>query len=225
MIGNRRTLMILLTALFFTSCFELSLLASDNYANFAELAAANVRGVDYNIITRSTTSDVAIIAIHGGGIEPGTTELASQIAVDKFNYYTFYGMKSSNNSFLHITSNNFDEPLARNMVSKSSKTLSIHGCAGTDKFTYVGGLDKVMAAKVKKSLKAAGFKVMDAPSNLDGSNTLNIANSNAAGAGVQIELSNGLRASFFKDLTTNGRLTKTDAFNKYVNAINSSFTV
>jgi phage replication-related protein YjqB (UPF0714/DUF867 family) len=55
---------------------------------------------------------VAVIAPHGGGIEPGTSELATAIAGDDFSLYLFEGLKSAGNGELHITSTNFDEPIS-----------------------------------------------------------------------------------------------------------------
>jgi len=170
------------------------------------------------IITRSTTSEVAVIAIHGGEMEPGTSELADEIAGSNYNFYTYYG----NSVAKHITATLYNEPIGRNLVESSMRTLSIHGCDGVDKFTYVGGLDKGLAEKVKKNLVAAGFTIKTAPKNLDASDPINIVNSNGSGQGVQIELSRGLRESFYEDLTESGRQNKTEAFYQYVAAIKAA---
>lgn len=193
--------------------------AADLYSNFQELSAAKVEGTDYKISSRKNSSNLAIIAIHGGGIEPGTTELADSIAGSSYSYYSFQGIMSSNNSILHITSTNFDEPIAISLVQSKSRTLSIHGFSGSSKLTYVGGLDKTMIANITNSLQNAGFAVAAAPSNLGGTSTSNIVNKNSRNAGVQIELSTALRASFFSSLTSSGRNTKTAEFYKYTKAI------
>lgn len=195
------------------------LAGDDAYANYSQLAAANVQGIDYKIDTRNTTSNTAVIAIHGGSIEPGTSELANDIAGTRYDFYSFDGTMKRNNFSLHITSTNFDEPAARSLVQKSTKTLSIHGFSDSAKLTYIGGSDKIMIEKVKASLTAAGFTVADAPSYLGGTDADNICNDNLNKAGVQIELSSALRTSFFSNLTTTGRQTKTTEFSKYSNAI------
>lgn len=199
-----------------------SVSAADLYANYGELSAAKVLGTDYKIVSRNTTSDLAVIAIHGGLIEPGTSELADAVAGTSYKFYSFYGIMKSNNASLHITSTNFDEPIARTLVQSSKKTLSIHGYAGSEKVTYVSGLDTTMVNKVKTSLKAAGFQVADPPGYLAGTSLANIANDNISHAGVQIELSSGLRSTFFTDLSSKGLQTKTPQFTKYVNAIKSA---
>ncbi len=206
--------------LFFTS--KTSVSAADLYANYSALSSAKVEGIDYKIVNRNTTSTIAVIAIHGGSIEPGTTELADNIASTKYDFYTFQGIMKSGNSSLHITSTHFDEPIAISMVKNSKKTLSIHGFSSTSKLTYVGGLDKVLVNKVKTKLKAAGYRVADAPTSLAALSLYNIANKNLSRAGVQIEVSSALRASFFSSLSTSGRQTKTTQFYKYTNAIKAA---
>jgi len=196
--------------------------ASDTYANFAELSAAKIQGTDYKIVSRNTPSTTAVFAIHGGAIEPGTSELADTIAGAAFDFYSFYGTMSKDNSTLHITSTNFDEPIARTLAHSSTKTLSIHGFASSDKLTYVSGLDTVTVNKVKAKLTAAGFQVADPPGYLAGTSPLNITNDNLSHAGVQIELSTGLRSTFFSGLTSKGLQTKTPEFTKYTNAIKSA---
>ncbi|KAF0092381.1 MAG: phage replication protein [Fusobacteria bacterium] len=198
--------------------------AADLYLNYQELSAAKIIGTDYKIVNRKTASSTAVIAIHGGSIEPGTSELADNIAGTNHDFYSFYGIMSSNNTSLHITSTNFNEPIALDLVQKSRNTLSIHGFSSTSNLTYIGGLDKTLVAKVKTKLKAAGFVVADAPINLAGLETTNITNRNLRKAGVQIEISSSLRASFFSSLTTAGRETKTTQFYKYTNAIRAALS-
>lgn len=198
--------------------------AADLYSNYQQLSTAKIIGTDYKIVNRKTASSTAVIAIHGGSIEPGTSELADNIAGTKHDFYSFYGIMSSNNTSLHITSTNFDEPIALDLVKNSNNTLSIHGFSSTTKLTYIGGLDKTLVAKVKTKLKAAGFLVADAPINLAGLETTNISNRNLRKAGVQIEVSSALRASFFSSLSTAGRETKTTQFYKYTNAIKAALS-
>ena len=92
----------------------------DRYANFKELKANEREGVDYEICKRFISSAVAIIAPHGGKIEPGTSELAEGIAGADYTYYSFKGLKNEKgaNRELHITSSNFDEPIAVGLVEQ-----------------------------------------------------------------------------------------------------------
>ena len=123
---------------------------------------------------------------------------------------------------MHITSTNFDEPIARTLVQNSTNTLSIHGFSSTDKLTYVSGLDTAMVNRIKTSLVAAGYKVADPPAYLAGTSLNNICNDNLNHAGVQIEVSTGLRSSFFEALTSKGLRTTTPEFTKYTDAIKAA---
>ena len=155
---------------------------------------------DYKIETNVSDPDVIAIAIHGGKIETGTTELAYALASrNNYSYYSYLGVKITDNFHLHIDSKEFDETVALKMVSQSETTISIHGCGGLDEFTYVGGRASELADKVKESLTKHGFTVLEAPAELAGMSPDNIANKNKKGAGVQIELSQGLRTRLLAD--------------------------
>lgn len=167
------------------------------YQDFGKLSLNNVKSIDYEIETGVTDSDVAVIAIHGGKIEEGTSELAYALSFrNNYNYYSHKGIKSKDNLSLHISSEKFDEPIALEMVAKSKTTLSLHGCSGPQEFTYVGGLDNELRNKIKESLTRYGFTALDAPRGLAGRSPENIVNKNARGSGVQLEISAGLRARF-----------------------------
>lgn len=201
---------------------------ADLYANFAELAAAETYGVDYQIRTVSPANATwTSIAIHGGGIEAGSSEIAEAVADGIMHFYEFDGMKPSGNGDLHITSTNFDEPQAIALVTPSPRTLSFHGYAGTDGVpeTAIGGLDEEMTALVSEALTAAGFAVVTAPSEIAGTNPDNICNKNARLAGVQLEMSRAQREAFFTDFTRNGRKNepRTQAFYDYVAAVRSAY--
>lgn len=198
---------------FLITILSLSTLASpasaDTYSSYSALKSHKSINVDYKIVSRDTASSTAVIAIHGGVIESETDEIANAVA-SKGNddFYAFIGLRSG--STLHITSTNFDEPTARSLVAKSTKTLSVHGCTGTSQITYVGGLDKTLAQKVKTALQAAGFKVAAAPSRLGGSARTNICNDNSINKGVQLELTKGMRNNLANSST---------AFNAYTAAL------
>ena len=187
---------------------------ADVYKNFKQLKARQTQNVDYRISFYDGPTSTAVNAIHGGLIEIGTSEIAKEVAKRTgSDWYSFEGIKKSNNRVLHITSSRFDEPIAKALVAKSKKTLSIHGCKRSSMITYVGGRDKQLAAKVKASLKKAGFKVGTAPDNLNGDSKYNICNKNAVKKGVQLEISTAQRNAFF----SGGE--KTQAFYRYVQAL------
>lgn len=170
------------------------------YSSYAALAAEQVEGVDY---TRTSSAPAgatrAAIAIHGGGIEGGSGEMAQHVATTgHLAYYQFAGIKTSGNSDLHITSTLFDEPTGLALVGQSRRTLSFHGFVGTGVAeTAIGGLDRAGVAAVTRRLTEAGFAVSAAPSEIAGSAPTNICNRNLISAGVQLEMSNALRSAFF----------------------------
>jgi phage replication-related protein YjqB (UPF0714/DUF867 family) len=50
------------------------------YHSFSELSRRETAGLDYHIIKRVGGSGITVMSIHGGGIEPGTTEFADAVA-------------------------------------------------------------------------------------------------------------------------------------------------
>jgi len=78
----------------------------DHYHSYSELAEHEVEGTDFTItVFRRPFSAVAVIAPHGGKIEPRTSEIARAIAGEDFNLYLFEGIKKRGNyAALHITS-------------------------------------------------------------------------------------------------------------------------
>ncbi|EZH64532.1 hypothetical protein DH09_18525 [Bacillaceae bacterium JMAK1] len=193
----------------------------DIYQNYKKLSQ-NEKG-NYRI--RYIAKPTMFIAPHGGGIEPGTSELALYSAnVTGGGYYVFEGLKRKNNETLHLTSTNFDEPIAVSVVKRSSVTVAFHGLEGNDRVTWVGGRDVTLAKKIASELKRQGFSVKWARDRLKGTSPLNIVNRNQQGQGVQLEVSLGERQSFFTDFTLNGRgRSLTPRFLRYVAAIQKAF--
>ncbi|MCZ0981862.1 poly-gamma-glutamate hydrolase family protein [Streptomyces diastatochromogenes] len=203
---------------------------ADTYANYADLAAHKTLGTDYLISSRVVTgARGAHIAIHGGGIEPPTTQLADYCAsITGNSYYSFQGLMSSGNSTLHVTSTHFDEPAIFQVLRTAEWTVSWHGASGSNLTTYIGGIDTELGAAIKTRLVAAGFNVAaTVPTEIDGDDALNIANRNNRGQGVQLELSRGLRESLYisADLTLKSIADpsrRTDAFYAYTNAVTAA---
>ena len=195
------------------------------FRDFAALDRATVEGVDYRRELRRTGAGVAHIAVHGGGIEAGTAEAADAVArLNGQDYYAFVGLRGSGNGELHITSTHFDEPQCVELQRSVRATVAYHGCTGGRPIVHLGGGDQTLKRRIGDALSAAGFVVdWHTIEDLDGSDRRNICNRNASGAGVQLELSTALRASFFPDGRTSravrqsGR--RTDVFERFVAAV------
>ncbi|WP_073782494.1 poly-gamma-glutamate hydrolase family protein [Streptomyces uncialis] len=171
---------------------------ADTYPNWAWLVVGESPS-DYRVICQETHSRTSHIAIHAGGIEIGSGEVAKAVSARLGqNIYCMEGLKSSNNADLHITSVNFDEPRAVTLQSAMLRTVSYHGLAGATPETHLGGNDSALKTAIGKALEARGFKVVwDTSGEVNGDHPRNIANRNLTGAGVQLEMTTALRQSFF----------------------------
>jgi len=72
--------------------------------------------------------------------------------------------------------------------------VAIHGCIGESQI-YIGGLDLELTALLEESLRAAGLPVLVNGHRYPGRNPLNICNRGMRGRGVQLEITNDLRAA------------------------------
>ena len=195
---------------------------ADKYKSFNELAQHETEGQDFEIAYREAGSAFVIIAMHGGAIEFGTSEIADAIAGKNFSFYTFRGMKEQGNADLHITSTYFDEPRVISLLRKSKFAITVHGRNKEDQIVYVGGLHLQLKKQIVSALKRAGFRAthQDYPS-FKGLNTKNICNLGQSKSGVQLEISRGLRETFFKSSMENGEVGRTKCFNKFIGAVRS----
>ena len=221
----------------------------------SELYAAHdlVEGVDYARRYRrherfddtlDRTGDVprtTILAPHGGGIEPGTSELCLAVAgyhpADlsqvppagvTYDYWMFEGLRDGDrgNRDLHVTSTGCDDGVAVALCAGSLSALTLHGMAGDDQAALVGGCHPDLRRELQEGLCAAGFDAQDASQQdasqrgeLDGNARCNIANRTLLGMGAQLELSKPLRDAMFTEHTRAGRKhTTTPLFWRFVAA-------
>ena len=192
----------------------------DKYESFRELATHEREGTDFQIRSRHTQSSTLIVAPHGGGIEPGTSEIADVVALEKYSFYAFEGLKPSGNATLHITSTRFDEPRCLSMISCSNRVLVVHGRDIDEPIVFLGERDFALMRTIARDLKDAGFATSerDEPE-FQGVNPHNVCNRGSSGAGVQLEISVGLRRSMFKSLSSAGREIRSEMFFLFTNAL------
>jgi phage replication-related protein YjqB (UPF0714/DUF867 family) len=194
---------------------------ADKYKNFDALQRGEKRRT-FRIRTRHRTP-TAIVAPHGGGIEAGTAEIADRIAGSEFSFYAFEGLKASQNRTLHMTSAHFDESECCEMLKNSACVVCIHGEASLKKIVFLGGSDTLTGRRIRQALETAGFVVRTHTSRLlQGTDRRNICNRGTTGRGVQLELSKGLRRSFFAGLSRIGRRTTTENLARFVKALRSA---
>lgn len=193
----------------------------DVYRNFAELSEAEREDLDFRIsAVKRGGSSIVIVAPHGGKIEPGTSEVAKEVANNDLSLALFEGIKRKGNKHLHITSTNFDEPRCVELVQESDTVVAIHGEASKELSVFLGGRDHELCAQLKAILERYGFIVKTHGNpDLHGLATENICNRGRHGAGIQLELSSGLRQTFFQSLTDKGRKKPTDELFRFAAAV------
>jgi phage replication-related protein YjqB (UPF0714/DUF867 family) len=192
----------------------------DKYDKFARLTAEETEGVDYRVLCADRRSRALVLAPHAGAIEPGTSEIAQAVAGKELSFYLFEGIKPSGNRALHVTSAHFDEPRALKALETCEKAIAIHGEGSDKEIAYVGGRDGEMRSRVEHCLEMAGFVTRThLGPGMQGTSPDNVCNRGRAGAGVQLELSRGLRKSFFRSLDRDGRRHPTETFFRFVQAI------
>jgi phage replication-related protein YjqB (UPF0714/DUF867 family) len=191
----------------------------DEYTNYSKLSASEVECLDYQRRLKRRDSNIAVIAPHGGSIEPGTSEIAEAIANEVYSLYCFEGIKRNDNQTLHITSKLFDEPMCIELVSRASIVIAVHGLEGTNDVVQVGGLDKEIGTKIREALIEAGFTAIIDISSHSGADPGNICNRGSIGKGIQLEITEGLRKKMFLGLNRRGRRFKKPAFHTFVDAV------
>ncbi|MGR6771643.1 poly-gamma-glutamate hydrolase family protein [Pectobacterium brasiliense] len=171
---------------------------SDTYSCFAELKKSEGEesfNVSYEIENRSNV--YAIMAPHGGKIEPGTTEISLAIAREDLSIYIFSANKSKDNGTLHITSSRFDEPQCEKMLGEIETVLAIHGAkdpkTGPKERVWVGGsLREIFETHLKETLKTLEI-LIEINSDFLGKEPSNICNRGISQQGMQLELTKSLR--------------------------------
>lgn len=193
----------------------------DTYENFFELQECECEEQDFRVrIQKVPNASTVIFAPHGGGIEPGTSELTIAIAGDDLSFGAFEGIKGTGNSLLHITSTNFDEPRCLELILAHRYVVTIHGEENTSQTVFLGGRDEYLCGALHDALQISKFNVAthDDP-RLQGKNARNVCNRGASNSGVQLELSNALRASFFQSLSAVGRRHPTPKLDRFCEAV------
>jgi len=197
----------------------------DLYRSFTELSASEQAGIDYRITSIDRGTDYAVLAPHGGNIEPGTSEIARALAGDQLSYYVFEGLKPEANSNLHITSTRFDEPTCIGMVESCHTAIALHGESSDRDMLFLGGRDSDTLQRITDALTPLGFAVgYHQNPLLQGTSERNICNRGRSGAGVQLELGRGLRRQLFGSLDEEGRKTTTDRFRHLINGLRQAIS-
>jgi len=91
---------------------------------------------------------LGLMAIHGGGIEPGTEEIARFVASHSgASLYVYAGRRSGGNLSLHRPSHDMrieERALVVQFLNHVQTAISIHGHGRRENRVYVGGLHQIM---------------------------------------------------------------------------------
>ena len=182
--------------------------------------------------------DTVVLAPHGGGIEPGTSELCLAVAGyhpatavtdgPSYDYWMFEGLRASNNGALHVTSTHCDDPVALALAAGARRAVSLHGCGTAEvglpdgtAAVLVGGRDATLRQRLLDGDAAAGIAALDAATvpAVAGEDPANIVNRTLTAGGAQLELTTPLRAAMFGTNTrSQRRYTTTASFWLFVEA-------
>ncbi|RUU56246.1 poly-gamma-glutamate hydrolase family protein [Mesorhizobium sp. M2C.T.Ca.TU.002.02.1.1] len=169
----------------------------NEFPNFAALKAAKIENIDYRIVVRrgAGTGGAIVMAPHGGKIEPRTSLITETIAGNDLDMYCFEGLMPESNRELHITSRNFDEATALELLRTKSTVVAIHGRQDRDDLAtvYMGGKDAVLVSEIVRRLQEAGFQTKKDNHPFPGIQDSNIVNRGLTGKGAQLEVPFSLR--------------------------------
>lgn len=171
--------------------------------NFAALKGAKKENKDYRVVVRSgsNTGGALVMTPHGGGIERHVSMVTAAVAGGDLDMYCFEGTMGDGNAELHITSENFDEDRAIELLRTKSTVVAIHGRAdeGDVDTIYLGGKDADLVAAIDEGLRAAGLKTKGSGHRFPGMKDSNIVNRGSTGRGAQLELPQSLRNRLAKE--------------------------
>jgi phage replication-related protein YjqB (UPF0714/DUF867 family) len=167
-------------------------------------------------------SDVAIVAPHGGSIEPGTSEIAAAVAGDDFSLYCLVALKTRGNRALHVPSTRFDDPRCLEVLARSETVVAVHGCGDGGRRIHLGGLDAELRRRLAAGLRDGGFDVEDLDPRNPGTDPRNLCNRGRTGRGAQLEIAHGLRRTMFRGLSTLERGRTTEVFDAFVAALRAA---
>ncbi|MGX8009927.1 poly-gamma-glutamate hydrolase family protein [Mesorhizobium sp. ORM8.1] len=169
----------------------------NEFPNFAALKAAKTENVDFRIVIRrgARTGNAIVMAPHGGKIEPRTSMITETIAGRDLDMYCFEGLMPDANRELHITSRNFDEESALELLRTKSTVVAIHGRQDREdpSTVYMGGKDEALVSEIVEHLRQAGFKTQNDNHPFPGIQDTNIVNRGLTGRGAQLEIPFSLR--------------------------------
>lgn len=161
----------------------------DVFSSYAALSGQFALGRDYTITyVAGVATDFLIAGIHGGKIEFLTSQIAREIAGERYGLYLFEGHLVTHNSHLHLTSRVFDEPECLRLVPEYESVITIHGCSNKQADAVcLGGLHTKLILALRSALTENGVPCIIDGHPFPADSVDNICNKGKSG-GVQIEI-------------------------------------
>jgi phage replication-related protein YjqB (UPF0714/DUF867 family) len=172
------------------------------FNSFAELVMNCELNADYRIQVLDRGAKTTIICIHGGAIEPLTSELATAIAGDEHNLYDLQGLRAREARQLRIPLARFDEVRLFTLLKRSYLAVSVDGVSGADPLIHLGGSNSLLKQIMYQQLTQSGFKVV-APHTPGAAHDPARFYNAAISGGVLLELSESLRGEMTTEPLTN----------------------
>jgi phage replication-related protein YjqB (UPF0714/DUF867 family) len=179
--------------------------------SYAEiLKNGHVLGRDFRVAFGDSKIDLCLlIAPHGGGIEPGSSEIMRAVAeLGGWAWYEFAGfLRQANKEALHVTSTEFDEPTLKRMLPQAGFVVAFHGASESgEPLVYIGGKWKlgrqIFTESINNAFGEHGIRAADeidnaVPAHLRGLDDRNVTNRGKRTEGVQLEFSRAARNLLF----------------------------
>jgi phage replication-related protein YjqB (UPF0714/DUF867 family) len=156
-----------------------------------------------------------LVAPHGGGIEPGTSEiLRAVVELGGWAWYEFAGfLRKGNKESLRISGRKFDEPTLLALLPQTEFVVAIHGSGGTSGqiLTLSGNWEAgqaTLASSINATTAAHGIQAKNAAGHASGHSPGHSAGHSSDGAadlitrgkrgqGIRLEFSRGARNHLF----------------------------
>jgi phage replication-related protein YjqB (UPF0714/DUF867 family) len=174
------------------------------YSSLSELVSNCEANLDYRVQITDRGAAASIISIHGGAIEPLTSELTAAIACEDYNRYDLSGLRIIDNKTLRIPVNRFDDVRLYTLLKRSQIALAVDGVPGAVPVVHLGGGNPLLKQIINDQLIRSGFQVKPPYTAGAAHDPARFYNAATTG-GVLLELSETLRAKMTSEqLAGNG---------------------
>ena len=170
---------------------------TEPFSSYSQLVLNTTQEIDYIVDVQQPSQEMALVAIHGGAIEPLTGEIVTAVAEDRYSRYVFDGRRENEIEALRIPLSRYDEIRLKALLQRSLAAVVIDGSPEKESVVHLGGGNRPLLAHVRAAMEKLGY----APERLTlpgASYTPSRLYNWPQRGGVLIELSRGLRQSLLE---------------------------